>query len=112
MKFFVTASTYRIFGEDDTLSLIPAFLLDGAEDFGAAVSELTVTFHFPTSGSRNGNRLFASTQNRRALPKVVFRRNRGQAAIDIASDLVDGKDMEKFLAEVERRPEGLRARLS
>ncbi|MCI0348028.1 MAG: hypothetical protein L0Z53_01260 [Acidobacteriales bacterium] len=115
MKFFVTACTYTIFGEEDTLSLIPDFLLAGAEDFGAAISELTVTLHFPTSGRprRTLKQDYASFNKQRlTLPKVVFRRNRGQVAIDIASELVDGKDIEKFCEEVYRRPEGRGPRLS
>jgi len=115
MKFFVNACTYNSFGEADTLSLIPEFLLAGANDFGPAITELTVTFHFPTSGRprRSLKQDYASFNKQRlTLPKVVFRRNRGQAAIDIASELVDGKDMEKFFEEVCRHPEGLRPRLS
>jgi uncharacterized protein YfeS len=115
MKFFINSCTYAIFGEADTLSLIPEFLLADAEDFGSAISELTVTFHFPTSGRprRSLKQDYANfNKNRSTLPKVVFRRNRGQAAIDIASELVDGRDMEKFLEAVERHPEGLRPRLS
>jgi uncharacterized protein YfeS len=115
MKFFVNACTYASFGEADTLSLIPEFLLAGANDFGPAISELTVTFHFPTSGRprRALKQDYTSFNKQRlTLPKVVFRRSRGQAAIDIASELVDGKDIEKFFEEVRRHPEGLRPRLS
>jgi uncharacterized protein YfeS len=115
LKFFVTACTYAVFGEEDTFSLIPEFLLAGANDFGPAITELTVTFHFPTSGRprrylKQDYAIFI--KKRLTLPKVVFRRNRGQVAIDVASELVDGKDMEKFSEEVDRHPEGLRPRLS
>jgi uncharacterized protein YfeS len=109
MQFLVNACTYNILGDDETLSLIPQFLLAGAEDFGPAISELTVTFHFPTSGRprRGLAQDYAAFQaKRRSLPKVVFRRTNGQAAIEIASEL------EAFLDEVDGRPDGLRAPLS
>ena len=98
MKFYVMACTYNTYGSDPTLSLISDFLLGDAEDFGSAVSELTVTFHFPHTGQarRTLEQMFADFHaNRRSLPKVVFRRKRGQASIDIASELVDGKDWER-----------------
>ena len=115
MKFFVNTCTYTVFGEHETLSLIPEWLLPEAEDFGSAISELTVTFHFPTSGRPRPSlkQDYASfNKERLTLPKIVFRRDRGRVAIDIASELVDGRDMERFLEAVDRRPEGLRPRLS
>jgi uncharacterized protein YfeS len=115
MKFFVNACTYTIFGEHEPLSLIPECLLTEAEDFGPAISELTVTFHFPTSRRprRNLKHEYVSFNKKRfTLPKVVFRRDRGRVAIEIASELVDGRDMEKFLEAVDARPEGVRACLS
>ena len=98
MKFYVMAQTYNTYGSDLTLSLISDLLLEDAEDFGSAVSELTVTFHFPHTGKalRTLEQMFADFHaNRRSLPKVVFRRKRGQASIDIASELVDGKNSER-----------------
>lgn len=95
MDFYVMARTYNTYGGHSTLSLISDFLLGDADDFGSAVTELTVTFHFPQSGpaSRTLEQMHADFHaNRHGLPKVVFRRKRGQAAIDVASELLDGKE--------------------
>jgi hypothetical protein len=95
MQFYVMARTYNTYGGHSTLSLIADFLLGDADGFGPAVSELTVTFHFPHTGQARNTleRMFADFHaNRQSLPKVVFRRKRGQASIDIASELLDGKD--------------------
>jgi uncharacterized protein YfeS len=98
MQFSVMARTYNTYGGHSTLSLISGFLLGDAGDFGSAVSELTVTFHFPHTGQALSSleQLYADFHaNRQSLPKVVFRRKRGQASIDIASELLDGKDWEQ-----------------
>ena len=98
MQFYVMARTYNTYGGHSTLSLISGFLLGDAGDFGSAVSELTVTFHFPHTGQALSSleQLYADFHaNRQSLPKVVFRRKRGQASIDIASELLDGKDWEQ-----------------
>ncbi len=79
------------------MSLIPDFLLTDAPEFGKAISELTVTFHFPTSGParKSLEQLYANFHaNRATLPKVVFRRSREKASIDVASELLDGSDWE------------------
>jgi uncharacterized protein YfeS len=98
MQYYVMARTYNTYGGHSTLSLVSDYLLGHVDGFGSAVSELTVTFHFPHSGPavRTLERLYADFHaNRMSLPKVVFRRKRGQAAIDIASELIDGKDWER-----------------
>ena len=98
MQFYVMARTYNTYGGHSTLSLIADFLLGETDDFGSAVSELTVTFHFPHTGQarRSLEKMYADFHaNRQSLPKVVFRRKRGQASIDIASELLDGKDWEQ-----------------
>jgi uncharacterized protein YfeS len=115
MKFFVNACTYTVCGEHETLSRITEWLLLEAENFGSAISVLTVTFHFPTSGRPRPSLkqdYIRFNKERLTLPKVVFRRNLGRVAIHIAGELVDGRDMEKFLEAVDRQPEGLRPRLS
>ena len=89
------ARTYNCYGGHSTLSLIPGFLLSDAPDFGKAISELTVTFHFPTSGPPRTTleQLHANFDaNRLELPKVVFYRSREKASIDVASNLMDGSD--------------------
>jgi uncharacterized protein YfeS len=89
--------TYNSYGAHSTLSMISGFLLTDAPDFGKAISELTVTFHFPTSGPprKTLEQQYANFHaNRLELPKVVFRRSREKAAIDVASDLLDGSDVE------------------
>ena len=98
MDFHVMIRTYNIYGGHPTLSLIPDFLLGDADDFGTAVSELTVTFHFPDAGParKTLEQMFADFHaNRHSLPKVVFRRKRGQASIDVASGLLDGSEWEQ-----------------
>jgi uncharacterized protein YfeS len=101
LEFYVMARTYNTYGGHQTLSLIPGFILTDAPMFGTAVNELTVTFHFSHRGPPRSSleQLFADFHaNRRKLPKVVFRRSRQKAAVDVASDLVDGKDWETHRA--------------
>lgn len=65
--------------------------------FGPAVSELTLTFHFPTSvePARSFAQLYATYHSHRLkLPKVVFRRSREKVSIDVASNLIDASDRE------------------
>jgi uncharacterized protein YfeS len=97
VQFYVMARTYNTYGGDPTLALISDFLLGEAADFGPALSELTVTFHFPHAGPprRTLEQSFADFHEyRRSLPKVAFKRKRSQASIDVASELVDGKEWE------------------
>jgi uncharacterized protein YfeS len=97
LEFYVMARAYNSYGGHSTLSLIPGFLLTDAPLFGTALTELTVAFHFATSGPsrKTLDQLYADFHtNRLKLPNVVFRRNRGQAVIDIASDLLDGKELD------------------
>lgn len=89
--------SYNCYGSHTTLSPVGDFLLLGADDFGDAVKEITVTLHFLTSGppKKTLDQLFeAHHLNRLTLPKIVCRRAKGQVAIDIASDLIDGDDWE------------------
>ena len=98
LEFYVMARTYNIYGGDATLSLLPDFLLTHAPLFGTAITELTVTFHFASSGSsaRSLESLYAEFHaNRLRLPKVVFRRSRQKMSVDVASNLIDGSDWER-----------------
>lgn len=95
MRFHVMARTYNTYGGHSSLSLISDFLLWDAGEFGPAISELNVTFHFPHTGHAlpTLEQLYDNYHKYRdTLPKVVFRRKRGQASIDIASELIDGRD--------------------
>jgi uncharacterized protein YfeS len=95
MQFSVLARTYNTYGGHSTLSLVPDLLIGNKGDFGAAVSELTVNFHFPDSGPPRPTleSMYAAFHaNRLTLPKVVFRRKNDQAEIHIASELLDGKN--------------------
>ena len=94
-EFYVMARTYNSFGGHATLSLISDFLLFDAPSFGPAISELTVTFHFPTSGPPRSSLEDLYTKfhaERLKLPKIVFRRSRGKMSIDVSSTLIDGSD--------------------
>jgi len=98
MEFYVMARTYNMYGGHPTLSLIPDFLLSAEDCFGSAISELSVTFNLPHSGPPRPTleTMFAKFhENRKSLQKVVFRRKKGEAAIEVASELFDGKDWEK-----------------
>ena len=91
------ARTYNTYGGHSTLSLIPDFLLTGAPLFGPAITEISVTFHFATSGPPRSSleNLYAKFHtNRLKLPIVLFRRSRGKVSIDVASNLIDGSDRE------------------
>jgi uncharacterized protein YfeS len=98
LRFHVVAKTYNRCGGHRTMSLIPGFLLTDAPEFGPAVKELTVAFHFASSGPPRPNlqELHAEfLANRLELPKIVFRRSRESIAIDIASDLIDGRRIDE-----------------
>jgi uncharacterized protein YfeS len=97
IEFYLMARAYNSYGGHLTLSLIPGFLLTDTPDFGKAISELTVTFHFPTRGParKTLEQHYANFHaNRLQLPKVVFYRSREKASVDVASDLLDGSDLE------------------
>jgi len=99
MKFYVMTRTYNSWGGHPTLSLIPEFLLREAGEWGSAVSELTVSFHLATSGPplRTLEQMFAAFHEKRlSLPKVTFKRKKGEVIIDIASELFDGKASERM----------------
>jgi uncharacterized protein YfeS len=98
LEFYLMTRTYNTYGGHSTLSLIPDILLADAPMFGSAIKELTITFNFPTSGPprKSLDQIYARFHsNILTLPKVVFRRNREQASIDVASNLIDG-DERKF----------------
>jgi uncharacterized protein YfeS len=97
LEFYLMARTYNCYGGHVTLSLIPGFLLLDAPSFGPALAELTVTMHFVTSGPPGTTleRMYADFHAMRLkLPKVVFRRSRRTANIDVSSDLIDGDEWE------------------
>lgn len=94
MDFYVMAKSYNCYGGHTTLSPIGNFLLMGAGNFGDAVREVTVTLHFRDSGPARKTLeqlLEGHNRHRSTLPKVVYRRTKGQVSIDIASELMDGR---------------------
>jgi uncharacterized protein YfeS len=99
MEFNVRVQTYNSHGGHRTLSLIPELLLRGSADFGSALTDITVTLHFPASRSPRSS-LENLFQNHRKymqlLPKVVFQRKRAKASIDVASELLDASDSKIF----------------
>jgi uncharacterized protein YfeS len=99
MHFFALAKTYNSYGSHSTISLVPIFLMRGAADFGPAISQLILTFHFPHSGPPRETLegLFDQyAESLRKLPTVTFRRQRGHADIRIASTLMDGADWDRM----------------
>jgi len=95
LTFYLMGRAYDCYGSHLTLSLIPGFLLVDAPDFGPALTELTVAMHFPTKGAPRNTleRLYADFHaNRLTLPKVVYRRSRQKASVDVASNLIDGDE--------------------
>jgi len=95
MEFYVMAKSYDCYGGHTTLSPIGDFLLIGANKFGDAIKELTVTLHFRDSGppKKTLEQLLESHNNYRlTLPKITYRKAKGKVEIDIASELMDGRD--------------------
>jgi uncharacterized protein YfeS len=95
LEFYLMARTYNSYGAHPMLSLISGLILADTQTFGPAVSELTLTFHFHTSGQPPSSleRLYAEFHaHRLKLPKIVFRRSREKVSIDVASNLIDGGD--------------------
>jgi uncharacterized protein YfeS len=91
------ARTYNGYGGHVTLSLIPDFLLLNGANYGPALAELTICMHFKTNGPprKTLESMYADFHaSRSTLPKVVFRRSRQTAQIDVSSDLIDGCDWE------------------
>jgi len=89
------ARTYNTYGGHGTLSLIPGFLSLNDANYGPALAELTVCMHFQNSGPprKTLEGSYATFHaNRSTLPKVVFRRSRQTAQIDVSSELIDGSE--------------------
>lgn len=93
MEFFVMSRTYNSYGGHQTLGLLPDLLIRQQDSFGRAIEQLTLTFHFPTSGPPRPTLQESYSKHqvyRGTLPKVVFTRSRRRVAIDVASSLLDG----------------------
>jgi uncharacterized protein YfeS len=93
MTTYVMAKSYNCYGGFPSISFVLDFLLTGAPNFGDAIQELSVTLHLVTGGppKRTLEKSYEEHhQRRQQLPKVVFRRSRGQMNIDIASECMDG----------------------
>lgn len=89
------AKSYDCCGSHPTLSPIGDFLLMGTDGFGDAIKELSVTLHFPDSGPPRKTLEEALKQHnmyRSTLPKITFWRAKGRLVIDIASELMDGRE--------------------
>ncbi|MDN2676626.1 hypothetical protein [Janthinobacterium sp. SUN033] len=95
MDFHVVANSYNCYGGHTTLSPIGDFLLAGSGSFGDAIQEIAVTLHFRDSGpaKKTLESLLEAHNNFRAtLPKITYRRAKGKVEIDIASELMEGRD--------------------
>ncbi len=95
MDFHVIAKSYNSYGGHTTLSRIGDFLLMGGGSFGDAIQEIAVTLHFRDSGpAKKTLESFLERHNnyRATLPKITYRRAKGKVEIDIASELMDGRD--------------------
>lgn len=92
MNLYVNVNWYNRYGSE---SLIAGFLLRNTNDFGSAISELTVNLHFPHPGPprKTLEIIYAEFhKNRELLPKIAFQRARGVVEIDVASELIDGSN--------------------
>lgn len=95
MEFYVMAKSYNCYGGHTTLSSIGSFLLLGADDFGGAIKELTVTLYFRDSGPPKKtleHLLEMHNSYRSKLPKITYRKAKRKLEIDVASELMDGRD--------------------
>lgn len=91
------AKSYNCYGGHTTLSPIGDFLLRDAPDLGDAIAEIAVTLHFPLSGppKKTLEDLLKRYANYRAtLPKITYRRDKRKVEINVASELMDGRDWE------------------
>lgn len=89
------AKSYNCYGGHTTLSPVGQFLLQDAPEFGDAIKEITVTLNFPSSGSAQETLeqlLDRHNSHRATLPKITYRRAKGQVEIELASDFMDGRD--------------------
>ena len=95
MDFHVNAKSYNCYGGHTTLSPIGDFLLAGGGNFGDAIKEIAVTLHFRDSGpAKKTLESLLQTHNnfRSTLPKITYRRAKGKVEIEIASELMEGRD--------------------
>lgn len=95
MEFYVMAKSYNCYGGHTTLSPIGDFLLRECPDLGDAIAEITVTLHFPSSGPPKKtleDLLIRHNSHRATLPRITYRRAKRKVEIDIASQLMDGRD--------------------
>ena len=87
--------SYNCYGGHQSVHRVGNFLLAGSHGFREAIKEITVTLHLPCSGPprKRLEQLFEKHHsNRSSLPKVTFRRSKGKFEIDVASELMDGRD--------------------
>lgn len=95
MEFQVLAKSYDSHGAHITLSHIGDFLLIDAANFGDAIKEICITLWFPDSGpaKKTLEDLLEQHQRYRAsLPKVTYRKSKSLLEIEIASELMNGRD--------------------
>lgn len=95
MDFYVMVKSHDCYGSHTTLSRIGAFLLKRGDQFGDAIREIVVTLHLRDSGPARKTLeplLERHNQYRATLPKIAFRRAKGKLEVDIASELMDGKE--------------------
>jgi len=95
MDFYVMVKSHDCYGGHTTLSPIGRFLLKGGDQFGDAIREIVVTLHLRDSGPARKTLeplLERHNQYRATLPKITFRRAKGKLEIDVASELMDGRE--------------------
>lgn len=95
MDLFVMAKSHDRYGGHSSLYRIGHFLLQGVPNLGDAIREITIELYFPDSGpARKSLEDLLENHNRirSTLPKVVYRRARGKVQIQVASELMDGRD--------------------
>jgi len=97
MNFYVMVKSHDCYGNHTTLSPIGSFLLKDGDKFGEAVREIVVTLYLRDSGPARKTLkplLEMHNQYRATLPKITFRRAMGKLEIDLASELMDGREWE------------------
>ena len=98
LEIYVGASTYNRYGGQVTLSLLGDFLMLGAPDFGDAIKEIELILRFNHSGPprKTLESMFESFHaNQSSMPLVTYRRSKGRMEIAAASDLMDGRDLDR-----------------
>ena len=98
LEIYVGLCSYNSYGGHPTLSLLGAFLLLDAPDFGEAIRKIELILRVAHSGPpvKTLEEMYESFHaNQATMPLVTYRRSKGRMEIAVASAILDGRDWDR-----------------